>query len=243
MGKGSLDEILDQTHLVPTPWPEHFSVKEVVLPFGRFAGSDTLLGPEMCSTGEVMSFGRSLPAAFAKAQLAAGNPVPTEGTVLVSLADWDKREGTALISQLSDWGFNIVATRGTARVLQAMGIPAGVVLKVGEGRPDVVDLVAQGKVGLVANTPSSGQARYRQTAPPLPRSAETRGVPLSLDGRRTVGYRIRKAALDYHVPYVTTLVALRAAVAAIRSLRAGSLPVQALAEISGFRQGAQSEES
>ena len=238
MGSGSLDEILNSTHLVPTPWPEHFSVKEVVLPFGRFAGSDPLLGPEMCSTGEVMSFGRSFPAAFAKAQLAAGNPVPTEGTVLVSLADRDKREGTALISQLWDWGFDIVATRGTARVLQAMGIPAGVVSKVGEGRPDVVDLVAQGKVNLVANTPSSGQAGHRPLAPPLPRSAEARGVPLALDGRRTVGYRIRKAALDYHVPYVTTLVALRASVAAIRSLRSGRLPVQALAEISSRRQGA-----
>ena len=228
----SLEDILDTTHVVPTPWPAHSSVKEVVLPFGRFPGSDLLLGPEMRSTGEVMSFGDSFPAAFAKAQLAAGNPVPTEGTVLVSLADSDKREGASLVSQLCDWGFDIVATRGTARVLHAMGIPAEIVLKVGEGRPDVVDLIAQANVNLVVNTPSSGQAEHRQLALPLPPSAEARGVPLPLGRRRTVGYRIRKAALDYHVPYVTTLVALRAAVAAIRSLRSGHLAVRSLNEIS-----------
>lgn len=225
---GNLEEILDSTHLVPTSWPENYSVKEVVLPFGRFPGSDVLLGPEMRSTGEVMSFGENFPEAFAKAQIAASNPIPTEGTVLVSLADPDKREGTALVSQLYDWGFDIVATQGTARVLQAMGIPAKVVLKVGEGRPDVVDLIAQGKVNLVVNTPSLGQGGQQRPAPPLPATAEKRGLPLSLEGKRTVGYRIRTAALEYHVTYVTNLLALRATVAAIRSLRSGRLPVRVL---------------
>jgi carbamoyl-phosphate synthase large subunit len=231
---------------IPTPWPEHSSVKEVVLPFGRFPGSDTLLGPEMRSTGEVMSFGENFPEAFAKAQIAAGNPLPTAGTVLVSLADPDKREGIALVSQLCDWGhrpvgddaptgFEVVATQGTARVLQAMGVPAEVVLKVGEGRPDVVDLIAQGKVSLVVNTPSSDGSREQLPAPPLPATARERGVRLPWAKRRSVGYRIRTAALEYHIPYVTTLVALRAAVAGIRSLRSGRLPVRALDDIAGGR--------
>jgi len=229
----NLAEILDATHLAPTPWPEHSSVKEVVLPFGRFPGTDVLLGPEMRSTGEVMSFGSNFPESFAKAQIAAGNPLPTSGTVLVSLADRDKREGAALVAQLHDMGFDIVATQGTARVLQAMGIPARTVLKVGEGRPDVVDLIAQGKVHLVINTPSTAQGHHTRPAPPLPPTAEERGIPLHLSGKRTVGYRIRTAALDYHVPYITTLVAMRTAVAAIRSLRTGHMPVKTLREVTG----------
>jgi carbamoyl-phosphate synthase large subunit len=229
-GEGNLTEILNLTNLAPTPWPEFSSVKEVVLPFGRFTGSDVLLGPEMRSTGEVMSFGKNFAEAFAKAQIAAGNPLPTKGTVLVSLADPDKRDGTSLVSQLYDWGFDIVATQGTARVLQAMGIPAKRVLKVGEGRPDVVDLIAQGKANLVVNTPSSRQNRHRRPAPPLPVTAEKRGLPLPRAGKLTVGYRIRTAALEHHVPYVTTLVALRATVAAIRALRSGRLPIRELAD-------------
>jgi carbamoyl-phosphate synthase large subunit len=175
-----------------------------------------------------MSFGKSFPEAFAKAEIAAGNPLPTSGSALVSLADADKREGTALVAQLHDMGFEVIATEGTARVLQAMGIPAGVVLKVGEGRPDVVDLIAQGKVHLVINTPSSGTSGRKGSALPLPATAEPRGLPLPLAGKRSVGSRIRTAALDYHVPYVTTLVALQATVAAIRYLRSGRLPVRTL---------------
>ena len=198
------------------------------MPFGRFPGCDVLLGPEMRSTGEVMSFGASFPEAFAKAQIAAGNPLPTAGTVLVSLTDADKREGIALLGQLHDMSFDIVATRGTARALQAMGIPASVTLKVGEGRPDCVDLISQGHVHLVVNTPSSARGERRELNLPLPATAQERGLPLPWQGTRTAGYRIRTAALQYHVPYVTTLVALRTTVAAIRFLRAGKLPVQAL---------------
>jgi carbamoyl-phosphate synthase large subunit len=226
-----LGAILDAIGLVPTPWPRFHSVKEVVLPFARFPGSDVLLGPEMRSTGEVMSFGQDYPEAFAKAQIAAGNPLPTEGVVLVSLADRDKRAGTALVTQLYDLGFDIVATQGTARVLQALGIPAETVQKVGEGRPDVVDLIAQGKICLVVNTPSPGRNGHPPAAPPLPAMARERGLPLPLSGRRTIGYRIRTTALDHHVPYVTTLVALRAAVAAIRTLQARHLPVRELSEL------------
>ncbi|MBN1889620.1 MAG: hypothetical protein JW850_16610, partial [Thermoflexales bacterium] len=219
-------------HLAPTPWPAHSTVKEVVLPFGRFPGCDVRLGPEMRSTGEVMSFGRSFPEAFAKAQIAAGNPLPVGGTVLISLNDADKRQGIPLVAQLHDMGFKIIATRNTAQALRAMGVPAETALKVGEGRPDVVDLIAQGKVDLVVNTPTSaGQGTSVSPTPPVPPTAQERGVPLSLQGKRSVGYRIRTAALDYHVPYVTTLIALQAAVAAIRSLRSAELPVRALGEI------------
>ncbi|MBN1874973.1 MAG: carbamoyl-phosphate synthase large subunit, partial [Anaerolineae bacterium] len=224
----SLDTILDATHLAPTPWPSAISVKEVVLPFGRFPGSDTLLGPEMRSTGEVMSFGDNFAEAFAKAQIAAGNPLPSSGTVLASLSDPAKREGIALIGQLHDMGFRVVATRGTARTLQAMGIPADVVPKVGEGRPDCVDVIVQGRIHLVVNTPSSSGNGNTALNVPLLDTTQFRGVPLPLAGQRSVGQRIRVAALDHHVPYVTTLVALRATVAAIRFLRSGKLPVRAL---------------
>ncbi|RKY70320.1 MAG: carbamoyl phosphate synthase large subunit [Candidatus Latescibacterota bacterium] len=217
---GSVGQIGNPPY-IPTPWPDHFWVKEAVLPFRRFPGADALLGPEMRSTGEVMGIGRSFPEAFAKAQIAAGNPLPVEGTILVSLADRDKEEGTALIAHLHGSGFHIVATEGTARALQAVGIPAEAVPKVGEGRPDVVDLIAQGKVHLVVNTPSAGRREGRRSAPPLPANAEERGIPLPLERRRTVGYRIRTAALKHHVPYITTLAALRAAVAAIRRLKKG----------------------
>jgi len=182
----------------------------------------------MRSTGEVMSFGASFPEAFAKSQIAAGNPLPTSGAVLASLTDADKREGIALIGQLYDMGFTILATRGTAHALQAMGIPAEVVHKVGEGRPDCVDVIAQGRVQLVVNTPSAARSDKRILDAPLPASAAERGVPLPWQGARTAGYRIRAAALQYHIPYVTTLVALRTAVAAIRFLRHGTLPVRAL---------------
>jgi carbamoyl-phosphate synthase large subunit len=229
---GDLKDAVNPSNLIPTAWPKHSAVKEVVLPFGRFPGSDVLLGPEMRSTGEVMSFGANLPEAFAKAQIAAGNPLPTGGKVLTSLADPDKSQGVDFISQLWDMGFEVIATEGTARALQAMGLSVTTVPKVGEGRPDVVDLIVQGKVNLVVNTPSSGhQKDYQQVVPPLPTTAEKRGIPLPLEGRRSVGYRIRTAALDYQVPYVTTLVALRATVAAIRSIRGGRLPVRALGTI------------
>jgi carbamoyl-phosphate synthase large subunit len=187
----------------------------------------------MRSTGEVMSFGENFPQAFAKAQIAAGNPLPTAGTVLVSLADMDKREGVALVGQLYDKGFNVVATRGTSQALQAMGIPAQTVLKVGEGRPDCVDIIVQGKIDLVVNTPSAdGQERQQLPAPPLPATAQERGVRLPWAQRRSAGYRIRTAALECHVPYITTLVALRATVAAIRALRPGHVAVKELSNVS-----------
>jgi carbamoyl-phosphate synthase large subunit len=221
---------IDETGRAPMSWPSQSSVKEVVLPFGRFQGADVLLGPEMRSTGEVMSFGRSFPEAFAKAQIAASNPLPTKGTALVSLADVDKRDGISLIAQLGDLGFNVVATRGTARVLNAMGVTAKGVLKVGEGRPDCVDIIVQDKVQLVVNTPSTYGGSGRHHDATAAGTAEQRGVPLPWHLARSSGYRIRTAALEHHVPYVTTLVALRATVAAIRYLHAQKLTVSRLGE-------------
>ncbi|MHB1319179.1 MAG: ATP-binding protein, partial [Anaerolineae bacterium] len=224
----SLAAHLEMSHRAPMPWPALSSVKEVVLPFGRFPGADVLLGPEMRSTGEVMSFGESFPEAFAKAEIAASNPLPTSGAVLVSLADADKREGISLVAQLSDMGFAVLATRGTARVLRAMGIAVQEVLKVGEGRPDCVDVIVQDKISLVVNTPSAIGGSGRQHEIAVPGTAEQRGVPLPWHLARSSGYRIRTAALEHHVPYVTTLVALRATVAAIRYLRTRSLGVSRL---------------
>ena len=227
-------EDLEQAHdagaVLPTPRPLFSSVKEVVLPFGRFPGSDVLRGPEMRSTGEVMSFGRTFPEAFAKAQIAAGDPLPTQGTVLVSLADHDKREGVPLIAQLKDWGFRIVATGNTARMLQSMGIPTESIAKVGEGRPDVVDLITQGKVHLVINTPSAGLIRDPAPAPFVPTSTEDRGLHLPIHGERSSGFRMRIAALENHVPYMTNLLSLRAAVAAIRSQLSGPFSVERLGD-------------
>jgi carbamoyl-phosphate synthase large subunit len=230
--EGGFEACVAATHQAPTAWPVQSSVKEVVLPFGRFEGADVLLGPEMRSTGEVMSFGRNLPEAFAKAQIAASNPLPTSGTVLVSLSDQDKRQGVSLVAQLSDLGFAIMATRGTVHALRAMGVVAQEVPKVGEGRPDCVDVITQGKVNLVVNTPSTGQNKMggHGVVDMVPQTAERRGVPLPWHDARSSGYRIRTAALAHHVPYVTTLVALRATVAAIRFLRSQDLQVRRLAE-------------
>jgi len=216
--------------ILPTPWPEKYSVKEVVIPFERFPGADILLGPEMRSTGEVMGIGADFPEAFAKAQIAAGNPLPREGAILVSLADKDKREGVSIVAHLHDLGFDIYATEGTARALKAIGVPVRTVAKVGEGRPDVVDYIVQGKVSLVVNTHSATQNPGVSKRHFLPPHAQWRGVPLNFEDRRTVGYRIRTAALKHRVPYITTLSALRVAVAAIRrqKTRTGIVEVEKL---------------
>lgn len=208
--------------ILPTPWPKMYAVKEAVFPFAKFPGVDVLLGPEMRSTGEVMGLGHDFPEAFAKAQLAAGNPLPLQGSILVSLADKDKRDGVSIVAHLYDLGFEIYATEGTARMLKAIGVPAKTVAKVGEGRPDVVDLIAQGKIDLVVNTHSASEGRKdTPIGYKLPSHARQREIFLDFEDRRTVGYRIRTTALKRHVPYITTLAALRAAVAAVRSQKKG----------------------
>ena len=142
-------------------------VKEAVLPFNRFAGADSLLGPEMRSTGEVMGIARDFPTAFAKAQAAAGAKLPTHGTVFITVADGDKPAATGIATQLHDLGFKIIATRGTAQSIRKMGVPAEEINKIGEGSPHVVDWIERGAVDLVINTPVGTGARDRRLRDPL----------------------------------------------------------------------------
>jgi carbamoyl-phosphate synthase large subunit len=193
---------------------EHVSVKEAVLPFDRFEGSDALLGPEMRSTGEVMGIARDFPSAFAKAQAAAGVPLPSQGTVFISVTDSDKAGAFAVAQILHDNGFRIVATRGTAEAIERMGVPARRLNKIGEGSPHVVDWIERGDVDLVVNTPTGF-------------------------GARTDGYEIRRAAVRHGIPCLTTLAAGTSAARAIASARREGAPeVLCLQELHGVRGGA-----
>jgi carbamoyl-phosphate synthase large subunit len=210
--------------LIPTPWPSYYSVKEVVIPFHKFLNVDTLLGPEMRSTGEVMGIGETFAEAFGEAQLAADNYFPTKG-LLVSVRDRDKREIIPLVSYLYDLGFEVYATNGTAKSLRAAGIPAIAVPKVGEGRPDVVDLIDQHKVDLVVITQSNERTDEIHQIDPEAKA------PLSFDSRRTVGYKIRTGALRNRIPCITTIEAFRAMVSAVRQSRLSDLAVRTLKEL------------
>jgi len=184
----------------------HVCVKEVVLPFDRFAGADSLLGPEMRSTGEVMGIARDFPTAFAKAQAAAGAKLPASGTVFITVADGDKPAATGVATMLHDLGFRIIATRGTAGAMRKMGIPAEAINKIGEGSPHVVDWIERGEVDLVINTPVG-------------------------TGARTDGYEIRSAAVARGIPCVTTMTGAMAAARAISSARRGEPQVLSLQEV------------
>jgi carbamoyl-phosphate synthase large subunit len=193
---------------------EHISVKEAVMPFERFPGVDVLLGPEMRSTGEVMGIDRDFGLAFAKAEEAAGVRLPMKGTVFISVANPDKRAVIFPAKRLSDLGFQILATKGTARVLQRAGIEAEVVGKVSDGTdvgPSVVDRIASGEIDLVLNTPFGR-------------------------GARTDGYFIRTAAVEAGVPSITTTAGMFAAVQAIEALISGGVDVKALQDY--LREGA-----
>src|SRR5262245_6597802 len=181
----------------------HVAVKEAVFPFARFPGVDTILGPEMRSTGEVMGIDRDYALAFAKSQIGAGNVLPRGGTVLVSVRDADKAGVVDSMRELAAAGFRIVATRGTKRTLDAHGIPCEQVNKVLEGRPDLVDLMKNGEVSLVVNT--------------------TEGAKALADSKD-----IRRTALLHHIPYYTTLAGAQAATHAIKALAAGTLTVAPL---------------
>ncbi len=181
----------------------HVGVKEAVFPFARFPNVDTVLGPEMRSTGEVIGLARSFDVAFAKSQLGGGTKVPTEGTVFVSVRDGDKQRIEPTIRMLADLGFKIQATGGTARHLQEAGLPAHKINKVSEGRPHVVDLIKNGGIQLVVNTTEGAQAL-----------ADSRSL--------------RQAALMHKVPYYTTLAGAVAAAQGIKAYVAGDLDVRAL---------------
>jgi carbamoyl-phosphate synthase large subunit len=195
---------------------DHISVKEAVLPFDRFEGSDAVLGPEMRSTGEVMGIARDFPTAFAKAQAAAGVPLPREGTAFITVTDADKAGAFAVAQILHDCGFRIVATRGTAEAISRMGIPAETLNKIGEGSPHVVDWIERGDVDLVVNTPT--------------------GV-----GARTDGHEIRRAAVGHGIPCLTTLSAgVSAARAIARARQDGDPEVLCLQDLHGIQRRARS---
>ncbi|HTX29920.1 MAG TPA: carbamoyl-phosphate synthase large subunit [Solirubrobacteraceae bacterium] len=194
----------------------HVCVKEVVLPFNRFAGADALLGPEMRSTGEVMGIARDFPTAFAKAQAAAGARLPDAGTAFITVADGDKPAATGLATVLDELGFRIIATRGTAQAIRKMGIPTEMINKIGEGSPHVVDWIERGDVDLVINTPVG-------------------------TGARADGYEIRTAAIARGIPCITTISGGIAAARAISAARRGAPEVLSLQEIHPARAAAPAE--
>jgi carbamoyl-phosphate synthase large subunit len=185
--------------------PPYVAVKEAVFPFNKFREADPVLGPEMRSTGEVMGISDSYGSAFAKAQLAADNGLPTSGTVLVTVNESDKPVVTPIVRRFRDMGFRIMATEGTAAFLRARGIPAERVLKVHEGRPNTIDMIVNGQVQLLINTPLGKHAQRDD-------------------------YTMRQAAVAHRVPYTTTMSAANAACDAILALRFRQPSVRSLQE-------------
>ncbi len=185
--------------------PPHLSVKEAVLPFDRFPDVDTLLGPEMKSTGEVMGLGLDFGSAYAKAQLGAGQKLPTEGTVFISVMDTDKPNVVPVARQFEALGFTILATGGTGTYLKDNGISVQHVNKLEQGRPHVEDAIKNGEVHMVINTGTG-------------------------DGARKDGYVIRRAALKFSIPYVTTVAGALAVSKAVAALKDQALTVRPLQE-------------
>ena len=181
----------------------HVAVKEAVFPFARFVGVDTILGPEMKSTGEVMGLDASFERAFAKSQLGAGVKLPGTGTVFISVRDGDKVGLVPMARRLTEMGFEVMATRGTAARIRDAGLPVKVVNKVLEGRPHCVDAIEGGEIQLVINTASGAQSV-------------------------TDSFAIRRTALTNGVPHYTTIAGARAAVGAIAALKSGTLEVAPL---------------
>ncbi|MGI5817838.1 MAG: carbamoyl-phosphate synthase large subunit [Armatimonadota bacterium] len=184
----------------------HFAVKFPVFPFSRFHGVDTILGPEMKSTGEVMGIDRNFGAAFAKAAGAAGQNLPTAGTVFISVRNRDKRDAIFLAKHLETLGFNLVATEGTARALRRSGIRADVVYRLGDDRgPNAIDLIEHQRLDLIINTPSGPQPR---------------------DDER----RIRASAAQHGVPCITTIAGASVAILGVEALQRGELDLRTLQE-------------
>jgi carbamoyl-phosphate synthase large subunit len=186
--------------------PSHVSVKEAVFPFLKFPGVDTVLGPEMKSTGEVMGIADSFGEAFAKAELAAGTVLPQNGTVFISVRPEDRRNAALVAARLRDLGFSLVATRGTAAALAEAGIAVDAVNKVSEGSPHVVDALQHDAIAVVINTPQADAPSLRDS------------------------FSIRRTALERKIPYFTTIAGAQAAAEAIAVLRRGALTVKPLQE-------------
>ncbi len=197
---------LEDLGLVDEPVVRGRFVKESVFPFAKFPKEDPVLGPEMRSTGEVIGVGPDFGTAFAKAQMGVGIPLPREGTAFISVNDSDKFNVIPIAAGLSELGFKIIATRGTAVALRSAGIECQDVYKVLEGRPNVVDLMKNGEIHLILNTPLGGESYFDEKT-------------------------MRRTATQRQIPLVTTLSGGHATVAAIRALRQGSLEVRSLQEI------------
>lgn len=187
--------------------PQHMSVKCPVFPFSKFSGIDTLLGPEMKSTGEVMGIDTQFGASFAKAYIAAGHNLPERGTVFLSVRNRDKRDIIFIARRLRELGYNLVATEGTAKVLRRSGVEAEVIQRVGDAQGlNAIDLIREGRIQLIINTPTAGQApREDQIA-------------------------IRAEAVLYHVPVITTMCGAMVAVLGLEAIRSGVLQVKSLQE-------------
>jgi carbamoyl-phosphate synthase large subunit len=184
--------------------PEYYSVKEAVFPFIKFPGVDTILGPEMKSTGEVMGVGRSFGEAFTKSQIAAGSPIPNSGRIFISVRDADQKGVVEVARYFSKHGFEILATRGTAAVLEAAGVAARAVSKLSEGRPNIIDMIMNDEIDIIINTVSDKQSLADS-------------------------YAIRREALQHKVTNYTTLAAARAACEAHRA--AGHMRVSRLQDL------------
>ncbi|MGB2711679.1 MAG: carbamoyl-phosphate synthase large subunit [Conexibacter sp.] len=201
-----LGERIADMGLPEDPVGDIVCVKEAVLPFDRFAGADSLLGPEMRSTGEVMGIAHDFPTAFAKAEAAAGAQLPDGGTVFITVTDGDKPTAAGVAMALHGLGFRIVATQGTAQAIKRMGIPVEPLRKIGEGSPNVLELIERGEVRLVVNTPVG-------------------------TGARVDGWEIRSAAVAHGIPCITTMTGAMAAAQAIASATRGEPGVISLQEL------------
>ncbi|MEM4747983.1 MAG: carbamoyl-phosphate synthase large subunit [Archaeoglobaceae archaeon] len=187
------------------PVLKHIAVKEAVFPFAKLPGVDVVLGPEMKSTGEVMGIDYDFGIAYFKAELAAGMRLPTSGNVLISVKDADKPKIVKIAKKFLELGFKIYATEGTARYLRENGIDVQLALKVSQGRPNVVDMIINGQIDLIINTPTGKRGK-------------------------TEGYEIRRAAVEYGVPYITTIPGAIAAVKAIEAVKKGNITVKSIQE-------------
>jgi carbamoyl-phosphate synthase large subunit len=185
---------------------DYTAIKEAVFPFVKFPGVDVVLGPEMKSTGEVMGIDRDFRKAYLKAQIASGSTLPASGKIFVTVKNRDKRVVMTLARRLVDMGFTLVATAGTARVLERHGIDSEVINKVAEGyRPNVIDLMKRGEIALVLNTPEDGRAREDS-------------------------YLIRRTAITQNIPYYLTVDGIQAAIGGIEALLKGEPAVTSLQE-------------
>jgi len=181
----------------------HFGVKEAVFPFNMFPEVDPLLGPEMRSTGEVLGMANSFGLAFYKSQQAAKSELPLKGTVLITVTDADKKDALKVAKEFQKLGFRIKATEGTWKYFSQDGVQAEQILKMHEGRPNIVDAIKNGEIQLVINTPGGRLGKHDDSY-------------------------IRKAAIKYKLPYITTTAAAAAAVKGIAEARNGKAPVRSL---------------